>query len=104
MNKQTWLAIAVAALSMPALAGHGAWLDKSVQVRYGGKLVTGKTVRSMGCLYVKFDQPQAGGVTMARIADSVESLQLRTGNGWVPQDLLAIRRSEAAECLAEANG
>lgn len=104
MNARMSIAAALLVMSVPALAADSAWSGKTVRASYAGQMVTGKVIRSMGCLYVKFDRAQEGGVVMARIADSITSLQVRSGNRWLAQDLEAIRKAEPADCLAEANG
>jgi hypothetical protein len=104
MYKKLLLAAALVALVSPATASNSAWINKTVRVGYAGALVTGKIIHSQGCLYVKFDRPAPGGITMVRVADLIESLQARSANNWVPQNLQAIRKIEPAACFAAANG
>jgi uncharacterized protein (DUF697 family) len=104
MKLSKTLTTAVIAVSMSAFASSGTWINQTVRAGYGGTVFTGKIVRSQGCLYVKFDRPATGGIVLARIADAIDSIELRVATQWVAQDLSVIRKSEHANCFAAANG
>ena len=104
MKRTILLKALLMVLTAPVVAADSPWVEKVVLADYGGKPVTGKIVRSMGCLYVLFDQAQPGGVRMARIADSIQGLRIRSGKGWVAQDLQTLRQGEADRCFDGANG
>lgn len=104
MNINPRWTISLIAFALPVLAAQDAWVGKIVKANYAGQQVPGRIIHSMGCLYVKFDRPQAGGIVMARIADSIEGLQVQRGQQWVPLNLQIVTKGERADCFAEANG